>query len=159
MRQLNTFFDKILFISTAMSSLAFFVIIIISVASRYIFKMPILASIELSRLLFVWSCFLAAALAYRRRAHVAITFIFDTFSPTLQKVITLILHILIILFMGIVLYQSVLVTFLLWPSKLPMLQISQSWFYMPVPIIAFILLCYTIEFLWDDFIKLPRGEV
>jgi TRAP-type C4-dicarboxylate transport system permease small subunit len=150
MRQLNKFFDKLLFISTAISSIAFFVIIIIAVASRYIFKMPILASIELSRLLFVWSCFLAAALAYRRQAHVAITFIYDKFRPAVQKVITILIHLLILSFMGMVLYQSIIVTTLLWPSRLPMLQITQSWFYLPVPIISLIMIFYTLEFLWDD---------
>ncbi|MBN1481625.1 TRAP transporter small permease [candidate division KSB1 bacterium] len=150
MRQLNRFIDKILFFTTALTSISFFIIIILAVASRYIFKAPILASIELSRLLFVWSCFLAAALAYRRKAHISITFIFEKFPHFLQKYVTLFLHILILLFLVIVFHQSVIVTVLLWPSRLPMLQITQSWFYLPVPIFSLILIFYTLEFLVDD---------
>lgn len=150
MRQLNRAFDKLLFLATAVSSIAFFIIIIIAVASRYIFHAPVLASIELSRLFFVWSCFLAAAMAYRRRAHVCITFIFEKISSSMQKAVTFVIHLLILAFMAIVFYQSLLVTSLLWPSKLPMLQITQAWFYVPVPIISIIIFFYTLEFLWHD---------
>ncbi len=158
MRQLNTLFDKLVFAATAISSIAFFIIIIVAVASRYIFKMPILASIELSRLLFVWSCFLAAAMAYRRRAHVAITFIFDLFPARLQKWMTMLLHLLILSFLVLVFYQSILVTSLLWPSRLPMLQITQSWFYLPVPVVSLIMMLYTLEFLWDDLVIMPQKD-
>jgi TRAP-type C4-dicarboxylate transport system permease small subunit len=150
MRQLNKAFDKLLFVATAISSISFFIIIIIAVASRYIFHAPILASLELSRLLFIWSCFLAAAMAYRRKAHVSIVFIFEKFSPKIQKAVLFFLHLLILVFMAIVFYQSLLVTSLLWPSKLPMLQITQAWFYVPVPIISVIIFFYTLEFLWHD---------
>ncbi len=157
MKHLNRFFDKLLYVGTAISSISFFVIVIIAVASRYVFKSPILASIEISRLLFVWSCFLAAALTYRRGAHVSITYIFDKFPKRLQRGITVLLHVLILVFMAIVFYQSIIVTRLLWPSRLPMLQISQSWFYIPVPIIAMIIISYTLEFLFRDL--QIKGEV
>ena len=159
MKRLNRFFDNLLYIGTAISSLSFFIIVIIAVASRYIFKAPILASIEISRLLFVWSCFLAAALTYRRQAHVSITYIFDKFPERLQRGITLLLHLLILAFMAIVFYHSLIVNSLLWPSRLPMLQISQSWFYVPVPIIAVIMISYTIEFLIHDLRSSQQGEV
>lgn len=159
MKRLNHLFDKLLYIGTAISSLSFFVIVVIAVASRYIFKAPILASIEMSRVLFVWSCFLAAALTYRRGAHVSITYIFDKFPKRLQRGVALLLHLLILAFMAIVLYQSLIVTGLLWPSRLPMLQISQSWFYIPVPIIAVIMISYTLEFLIHDIRPSQQGEV
>lgn len=157
MRKINRLFDKLLFIGTATCSISFFIIIIIAVASRYIFRMPILASIELSRLLFVWSCFLAAAIAYRRKAHVSITFIFDKMPQKIRNIITPVLSLLVIIFMIIVFYQSLLVTILLWQSKLPMLEISQSFFYLPVPIISIIIIFYTIEFLREE-IALIKSE-
>ncbi len=150
MKRLNRLFDKLLYLGTALSSLSFFIIVIIAIASRYLFKAPILASIEMSRLLFVWSCFLAAALTYRRGAHVSITYIFDKFPKPLQRGITLLLHLLTLTFMAIVLYHSIIVTGLLWPSRLPMLQISQSWFYLPVPLISIVMMSYTIELLISD---------
>jgi len=147
MRKLNRFFDRILYASTAVFSIAFFIIVIIAVSSRYIIKAPILASIELSRLFFVWSCFLAAAITYRRKAHVAITFVFNKFPPQLQKAVQLFNYSIILIFSGIVFYYSIFVTQLLWRSELPMLEISQSWFYVPVPLVFICILSYTIEFI------------
>ena len=157
MRQINKILDKVVYLASAISSISFFVVIILAIISRYIFKTPILASIELSRLLFIWSCFLAAALTYRRRAHVSITYIFDKLPQTGQKILTFCTHLLVLLFMGIIFYQSIIVTYLLWPSKLPMLQITQSWFYLPVPISSLIIFSFTLEFIWDDlFTKLAE---
>lgn len=147
MRKLNRFFDRILYGSTAVFSIAFFIIVIIAVSSRYIIKAPILASIELSRLFFVWSCFLAAAITYRRKAHVAITFGFNKFPPKLQKAVQFLNYCIILIFSGIVLYYSILVNKLLWTSELPMLEISQSWFYVPVPLVFICIISYTIEFI------------
>jgi len=150
MRILNRTFDKFLFISIALSSFSFFIIVILGVFSRYVLKAPMLSSIELSRLFFVWSCFLAAALTYRKKAHVQIEFIYTKLPSALRKVILVALHFLILAFWVMILYQSIVVTVLLWPSRLPMLQISQSWFYVPLPLISLILICYTMEFLRDD---------
>ncbi len=147
MRNLNRFFDRILYGSTAVFSIAFFIIVIIAISSRYIIKAPVLASIELSRLFFVWSCFLAAAITYRRKAHVAITYVFNKFPPKLQKAVQFLNYCIILIFSGIVLYYSILVNKLLWTSELPMLEISQSWFYVPVPLVFICIISYTIEFI------------
>ncbi len=156
MRKLNRLLDDLLYAGTALSSLAFFIIIIIAVASRYILKTPILASIELSRLFFVWACFLAAAIGYRRRAHVAITFIYEKFPDALQRLTRALVHVIVLLFSGLIFYHSLTVNTLFWNTELPMLQISQSWFYVPIPIVFFCIICFALEFLWDE---LTESEV
>jgi hypothetical protein len=54
-------------------------------------------------------------------------------------------------FASLVLYHSVIVTWLLWRTDLPMLRLSQSWFYIPLPLIYFFFISFTFEFIWDVF--------
>lgn len=150
MRALNRFFDHLLYAGTAVTSIAFFLIIIVAVTSRYILKAPILASIEFSRILFVWSSFLAAAIAYRRKAHVVITFIYDKFPAAVQRIARLAVHALVLFFAAGIFYHSIIIIKLFWQTKLPMLQVSQSLFYLPVPIVFFLIISYTIEFISDE---------
>ncbi len=42
---------------------------------------------ELSRYLLVWTTFLGATMAYRRGAHIAVTFVVDSFPPLLRRII------------------------------------------------------------------------
>jgi len=150
LRRMNLLFDKFLFVSTAICSILFFVVIIIAVVTRYLLKFPILASIELSSLLFIWSCFLAAAQTYRRQAHIRFSLLFEKLNPQLQRPVAITTHLLVIGFLIIVFYQSLLINSLLWRTDLPMLEISQSWFYVPLPIISLIMTAYTIEFILEE---------
>ncbi len=157
LKKINHFFEKFLFINTAISSILFFAIVLISVLTRYLFKTPILASVELSRLFFIWSCFLAASLTYRKRAHIGFTLLYEKMPLGLQRWVTVLIHTNILAFLSIVFYQSISISKLLWQTDLPMLQISQSWFYLPLPLVSMIMIFYTLEFFIDDFSK--KGEV
>jgi TRAP-type C4-dicarboxylate transport system permease small subunit len=159
MRRINTAFDKVLFWLTALSAISFFLVVIISIVTRYIPRIQFHSSIELSRLLFVWSCFLAAAMTYRQKAHVGFGLLFEKFSKRTQKHLTVFMHAVIIVFLIIVFYQSLLTCHLLWPTVLPILGISQAWFYVPVPVLCVFLLSFTIEWLIDEFKLNPETGI
>ena len=108
--------------------------------------------VELSRLFFVWSCFLAVALGYRRRGHVAFTLLFDRLSQVVQRRVTLLTYVILLAFLVVVFYQAVLICRLLWPTVLPILGISQAWLYVPVPVMCLLGIAYTLEFI----VELPR---
>jgi TRAP-type C4-dicarboxylate transport system permease small subunit len=149
MRRLNRIFDVLLFRATAVSAMLFFAVVMASIVARLIPGAHFHSAVELSRLFFVWSCFLAAVLGYRLRAHVGFTLLFDRTSPRLQKTFTLLTHTLIFAFLAVVLYKSILTCRLLWPTVLPILGISQAWFYIPVPVCCMVMLCYAAEFIMD----------
>lgn len=150
MRMVNRMLDRLLFAGTALSAMLFFAVVLFAVVTRYVFRVPILASIELSRLFFVWSCFLAAAITYRRKAHVGFTLLYEYLPPVIRRVIRPLIGMLIALFAGMVFWQGIVVIRLLWLTDLPMLGISQGWFYVPLPVTSAAIFAYTIESLWDD---------
>jgi TRAP-type C4-dicarboxylate transport system permease small subunit len=145
MRRINRLFDRLLYIGTAASAMAFFAVVIVAIAARCIATWPFHSSIELSRLLFVWSCFLAAALAYRKRAHVGFTLLFERLPARWQRQIAGLNYLLILAFAVVVFVQSILTCWLLWPTVLPILGISQAWFYVPVPMLCLCVFSYTVE--------------
>ena len=151
-QRINVLFDRLLHIGVAASAIAFFAVVVVAIAARCIATWPFHSSIELSRLFFVWSCFLAAGLAYRKQAHVGFTLLFDKMPAPWRRRIAGLNYLLILGFVTVVLVQSILTCWLLWPTVLPILGISQAWFYVPVPILCLCILAYTVEFiagLWN----------
>jgi TRAP-type C4-dicarboxylate transport system permease small subunit len=147
----NKLLDYILHWATALTAMLFFLIVLASVIVRAIPKVSFHSAIELSRLLFVWSCFLAAALAYRQRAHVAFTLLSDRVAQHARHYLGLVIEALVFVFSAVILYESVLTCRMLWPSVLPILGISQGWFYVPVPVLCVFILCYSAEFMAEQF--------
>jgi TRAP-type C4-dicarboxylate transport system permease small subunit len=158
MRRINRICDVMLYCATALFSMLFFIVVLISVLSRYILQSPILASIELSRLFFVWSCFLAAAITYRDKAHIGFTLLFDKSPPRIRTILSLFIHTSILVFAALVFYHSIVVNCLLWRTDLPMLAISQSWFYVPLPLVCLFIISFTLEFLADELSAARRRE-
>ena len=150
MRMVNRIIERLLFTGTALSAMLFFAVVLFAVITRYVFHVPLLASIELSRLFFVWSCFLAAAITYRRKAHVGFTLLYEYLPPVVRKVIRPMIGMLIALFAGMVFWQGIVIIRLLWLTDLPMLGISQGWFYVPLPVTSAAILSYSIESILDD---------
>jgi TRAP-type C4-dicarboxylate transport system permease small subunit len=138
--------------------MAFFVVVLAAIGVRAVPRWQFHASIELSRLFFVWSCFLAAGLAYRREAHVGFTLLFDKMPVVVQRGLTSVVYSLVLGFVAVVLFQSVLTCFLLWPTVLPILGISQAWLYVPVPVLCLSMLFYTLEFIADAWRPAARGS-
>jgi TRAP-type C4-dicarboxylate transport system permease small subunit len=54
-------------------------VISIGIIFRYLFNSPLSWEQEASTLLFIWVAFLGASIAFHMKAHVSITFLFDTF--------------------------------------------------------------------------------
>lgn len=144
---------KLLFWLTALSSMVFFVVICLNVLVRYVLNTPILGSIEISRLSFVWSAFLASALAYRGKSHIAITFLLDRLPGQIQAFVKIIIYTVTWVFFLLLLFYSIEVTVALKNTYFPVMQISQTWLYLPLPFISIIILGYTTEDLLRSFQK------
>lgn len=141
----NTYIERSIYWLTAGSTLIFVVFVLLSVITRYLTKTPILSSIEISRLFFVWACFLAATLGYRRNVHIAISFIVDKFPLKISAGIDFFIHLLTILFFLLILKESVDVVRLLWFTHLPLSGLSQSWLYLPVPFVSVVIIFFALE--------------
>jgi TRAP-type transport system small permease protein len=152
-KQINLLIERTIFWMTACSTLIFVVFVLLSVITRYLTKTPILGSIEMSRLFFVWACFLAASLGYRRNIHIAITFIVDKLPQQWIRIIDIFIHSITVVFFAVIFKESLVVVKLLWFTHLPLSGLSQSWLYLPVPFLSLVIILFAIEKATHHFIE------
>jgi len=82
-------------------TVAFVAIIFSSVLTRFVFHYPIVESVELSRLAFVWAMCLASAIGVYRHAHVAIFNLRDRMPPAWRRGVVIVVHLLCAAFGGL----------------------------------------------------------
>jgi len=110
--------------------------ILVSIAARYL-NLPI-ANLdwveETSRFLFIWLCFLGAALALDQGAHIRIDFFANLLPARARLPLEVLVSLSVLAFLAIASYQGLLVTLragdrspvLLWPMSLAYLALPVS---------------------------------
>ena len=79
----------------------------INVLMRYIFRMPISWSEEMSLILFAWSTYLGIATCLRYDKHMRVSFIFDLLPKPIQKFLDIANDIVLLILFGYLSYLSV----------------------------------------------------
>ena len=139
--------NHIISLLTALTAACFAVLIFSAVLSRYVFHYPILYSVEISRLMFIWSCFLAATIAYKRNAHIRFEFTRNILGETGTRITNLAAHLACLVFFIGILIASIDYTIKLWPTSFPIIGISQGWIYTSLIVSMSILLIHSISHL------------
>jgi TRAP-type C4-dicarboxylate transport system permease small subunit len=113
---------------------AFFVaVVVVAVVSRYVVGSSIVTSIELTRLSFNWACFLAAAVALHRGAHVRVIALVDAFPVGLRRGIEAAVWLAVLVLAVMMVQHGVLLTRRIAATYLPALGWSQAWLYASMP--------------------------
>ena len=112
----------------------FVVIVFVSVLTRYVFNYPMIESVELARLAFIWTILLAIAIGVYRRAHVAIYNLREILPPAWQNIVALVVHLLSALFGALMFWYGTQLAIRVWPSSFPTLGWSQGWLYLPLAV-------------------------
>lgn len=67
-----------------------------SVALRYVFHKPAMWISPTTTLLFIWASMISIGYVYKKRGHIAITFVVERFPEKLRVLIDIIVHIIIV---------------------------------------------------------------
>jgi len=132
------------------------IIIFISVLSRYVFKFSILFSVEISRLLFIWACFFAATVAYKRKMHIRFEFINRILGEKGVNITNLFVHFLTLIFFIFMFIKSIIYIEQIWETYFPVMGISQGWLYISEAISLIVFICHNLVLLiesWNSFSK------
>jgi len=68
---------------------AIFVIMLLQIAFRYVLNAPLVWTEEAARYLYIWACYLGAAVALRRGNHIVITLALERLPARLGALVTL----------------------------------------------------------------------
>lgn len=156
LRRLSDWTDGLARLLVVPIGTAFILIVFFGVLTRYVFRAPIITSIELARLGFVWSCFLGAALGVKRQKHVQFVFLVEHVGRVGRRLIRTVVSglssgfFLFLVIKGIEMVQAVQGTYF------PALGLSQVWLYLPVPLSGAFMCMHALAFLAQDLEGLAR---
>ena len=132
-------------------------IVTLQVVLRYAFNSSIDWSDEISRLLFVWSMFLAIPLGIREGAHVGIELLLTHIPAAARVQLAKACALGGAAIMGVVLWQAVAVAALTWDEMMQSVNLSTNWFMVPVAIAAAHGFLHFIQLLWRQPLRTVRA--
>lgn len=89
---------------------------------------------ELSRYLLVWASFIGTAVAYRKGAHIAVTFGVDALPPTMKRIVQTATSGLIACFFAVTIYYSIFLFNMQVFQVSPAIGIKMRYVYVIIPI-------------------------
>jgi TRAP-type C4-dicarboxylate transport system permease small subunit len=108
------------------------IVVSVSVFYRYVLNHPLSWSEEVTRLMIVWVSFIGAYMAMRENRHIGFDILVNRFSPKLRRIIALIGQILILIFLGVVIWEGILFSKEFLNVGMPYTNIPVGWFYYTV---------------------------
>lgn len=124
---------------------AIFVILILQITFRYLLNAPLVWTEELARYLYIWACYLGAAVALRRGNHIVIALVHERLPRRLGGLVTLGTQALALLFLGAVAVLGVQLMARTHTIEAITLPIPWSAIYAAAPVGATIMLLQTLE--------------
>ena len=137
-------FDKILLklikISIRLLLILMFIVVMIGIVSRYIFRAPIFGTDELARYLMFYMVMLGSAVAFREEKHPALLFIIQKFPTRFVKVWNVIKDTILIIILIIIFKEGCNIALNGIMMKTPALRISSFWIYLALPVGALLMI-------------------
>ena len=154
LRQISDWTDKITRLIAVPVGIATVLVVFFEVLMRYVFRAPLITSVELARLGFVWSCFLGAALGVKRSAHIRFVFFLEKCGPVGGALLRFGVSLLCTAFFAFLLVKGVEMTQRVYDTFFPALGFSQLWLYLPLPVSAAVMLIHGVAFVAVDLAAL-----
>ncbi|SDJ92443.1 TRAP transporter small permease [Natronincola ferrireducens] len=133
---------------------------IVSISLQIIFRVFFNALVwteEAARYLLVWSSFLGATLAYKRKMHIAVTFGVDLLPSSLKKPVVLLSIVLSMLFFGVSAYYGFKLISMQVYQLSPALRLPMKYIYLGIPLSFIVMFIHGISLILDNIF--PQGEV
>lgn len=135
----------------------FISVVFLGVLTRYVFHAPIVSSIELARISFVWAAFLGAAICFKSEKHTQFAFLLDAVSAPVRAAFKVGIAFLCLGFFAFLVVKGVQMVQMVEATYFPALGWSQLWLYLPLPLSACCMCLHALAFLGRDLGALLRG--
>ena len=114
------------------------------VISRYIFKSPLFWTEETGRYILVWISFLGATTALKRKMHVAVNFVLNSFPEKIRSKLELLGKIFILVFLTFAIRGGIILSKININQLSPALRIPMFWPYVVIPLSATIMFIHVL---------------
>lgn len=155
---LSDWADRIVRIILVPIGALFICVVFLGVLARYVFQAPMVSSVELSRLGFVWSVFLGAAVTLKNERHTQFAFLLDAVGERARRAMRVVIDLLSALFCGFLIVKGAQMVQAVEATYFPALGWSQLWLYLPLPFCAVFMFIHTVAVLARDVLSLASGR-
>jgi TRAP-type transport system small permease protein len=131
-------------------------VVFLQVVFRYLLHQPLFWSEELPRYLLIWMSFLAAALAQKDDAHINIALGLSRLSVRARQVVRIITDLVILGFLGTLVYSGGLVVSITAHHRSTALQLPMGVVYAALPVSALLMMLYLALQIADGVRRLRR---
>ena len=115
------------------------VLVFVASIARWI-GYPIIWSVDVAQLLFIWVCFLGANQALRRGEHIGVDFFVRRLPRSVQNGLDICFRLLILAFLGAIVWYGIDLTMLNVERRFSDTDLSYAWVTVAVPVGSFLLL-------------------
>lgn len=140
------------------SALIFAAMVVIGtyqIVTRFVFNSPSTVSEELLTYSFTWMALLATAYVFGKRDHMRMGFLADKFSDSVQKILSIVAEVLIMLLAGaVMIYGGFTIVQLTMTQSTASLGIPMGVVYMIIPISGILIVIYSVL----NIIDLATGQ-
>lgn len=152
MKKTREVMDKIMRVLNAVVFAFLTLLVVWQVVSRYFLGDPSTWSEELSSYMFAWITLLGSAYVFGQMEHMNIPILLERVSEKTQKVLTIIIQLMILVFALVVLvYGGIQITSLTMGQMSSSLGVPMGYFYVSLPISGVFTAIYTVLNLYDIF--------
>ncbi len=136
--------------------IGFIFIVFLGVLARYVFQAPIIPSVELARIGFVWSAFLGAAICLKGERHTQFLFLLDKLVGRPRRTVIVAIDLISVGFFLLLVPKGLEMVRAVQDTYFPALGWSQLWLYLPLPLSGAFMLVHATAFLARDVSALIR---
>jgi len=158
MRPLLQILDWILDGATLLLLTLLLLVVGAQIFARYVLNHSLFWSEELARYLFIYLVFLGAAIALRREGHIRVSFFVERLPSGLGKAVAVMGDLLLLLFVGAVLVQSVRLALMVWTVPTAALLIPWTLVYLGILLGMAAMVGVTLGALWRHLTGHPEGD-
>lgn len=113
---------------------------------------------EVSRILLIWLTYIGAAVALKRKGHIAVDAFLGLFPEAFRHVVDIVTSILVIAFSAFLCFQGVTFALLSERTIFPALQVPVSWQYLGLPVGCFLMVIYGSAHLVASVRQIRNGK-
>lgn len=108
--------------------------------------MPINWGLDIALLLFAWSTFLGADIAFREDKFMNIDILFLKMPKSLQRPLELVIYITILIFLSALIYLGAILSVFTWPRTFQGIPaLSYTWITLSIPVCSFLMVITTVN--------------
>ena len=123
------------------------------VLTRYVLGVPSDWTEEASRYLYVYVVFLGTSAGISTRSHVSISYFTDLLSPLPRLLVSLGVDVLILAFLGVMVWWGTRATMRNLDIPLSVTQVSYAWVYVVIPLTALAMIVRTVVLMHADVVR------